>query len=460
VTVKGSGYKPTQGLYLTMCPDVPMGEFDFGYVSRTCTAGAKLISPNPSTPTMVKLNADGTFEATIELKKNDAWSSVALYTLNDHRAQGDRSQDVKVPVSFATPGEPEPVPVEGTLDNDEVEAGAAITLTGEGFSAEETFTARIVDGATLPGGTAGADGKVSYSFTVPADLEAGDYRVELTGSTSRHVVYADFSVVAAGGELPEGPIEFTHGALDWGVKEAFRTYVNGPIAHGEVTTQKPATQNPDGTVRFDAEEEGDLVVDLDAETIEADFAGGVRFYGHNGALNLTLANPRVEVEGNEGSLVVDVTSVPFAGMDPDAEPAEPVVTNDVAFAELDLTDAEVSIGDEDVTFSGVATTLTAEGAEVFGELYVAGTDMDPLTLQLGFEEIPAAQPGDEEPPVANPGDDVDGDGDTVTPVNNGSALPHTGARLELLGMGLVLMLAGAAAMLATRRRPRAGRHAA
>jgi hypothetical protein len=40
------------------------------------------------------------------------------------------------------------------------------------------------------------------------------------------------------------------GHLDWGVKQSFRNYINGPIAHGTITTSEGATKNADGTFRF------------------------------------------------------------------------------------------------------------------------------------------------------------------------------------------------------------------
>jgi hypothetical protein len=101
ITVRGSGYNPAQSLYLTTCTDVPLAEVSFAFISAGCTTGAKLISPNPRTATQVKLNADGTFETAFTVSPKSG--STAVYTIADHTAQADRSQDAKVTVTFAKP---------------------------------------------------------------------------------------------------------------------------------------------------------------------------------------------------------------------------------------------------------------------------------------------------------------------------------------------------------------------
>ncbi|TDC24180.1 hypothetical protein E1265_10445 [Streptomyces sp. 8K308] len=74
------------------------------------------------------------------------------------------------------------------------------------------------------------------------------------------------------------------GRLDWGVKESLRGYVTGPIASGDVELS-------DG-YRFPA---AGGEIDPEAAALDADFAGGVRFTGHVGALDLRFSELSIEV---------------------------------------------------------------------------------------------------------------------------------------------------------------------
>lgn len=78
-----------------------------------------------------------------------------------------------------------------------------------------------------------------------------------------------------------GPV--VDGTLNWGVKERFRSYVVGPIAHGKVETSGGATASGDG-YRF-----GRATGEVDAEknTLTAAFQGKVRFLGHETASTRT-----------------------------------------------------------------------------------------------------------------------------------------------------------------------------
>ena len=99
------------------------------------------------------------------------------------------------------------------------------------------------------------------------------------------------------------PAEETGGVLDWGIKESFRDYVEGPIADGEITMTPPATRNDDGTFRFP---DGVGVVDPDAGTAMIDLAGGVFFEGHDQSLQLWVERLRLEVSDGSGVIVADV----------------------------------------------------------------------------------------------------------------------------------------------------------
>src|SRR5690606_10044019 len=86
----------------------------------------------------------------------------------------------------------------------------------------------------------------------------------------------------------------TGGDLTWGVKESFRSYISGTIAHGSWEVSDGATyetpmfgwSNPTG--------------EIDANTGEGSisFTGLIHFTGHDGALNLQMSNPSIAFSGD------------------------------------------------------------------------------------------------------------------------------------------------------------------
>ncbi|RKN12148.1 HtaA domain-containing protein [Streptomyces radicis] len=195
----------------------------------------------------------------------------------------------------------------------------------------------------------------------------------------------------------EGPgeqaIGLTDGTLDWGVKESFRRYITGPIAHGSATAADGAEATESG-FRFTG---GTGAYDLGTHAVDTAFDGSVHFLGHDGLLDLKLSAPRVVTEGTAGTLVTDVT---IAGE----------TTEDVEFADLDLTGVAPGSGEGGaLVFADIPATLTADGAEAFSyngtPMYAEGTALDPATLTVTPET-----PGGEDPDGDDPdGDDPDGD---------------------------------------------------
>ncbi len=165
------------------------------------------------------------------------------------------------------------------------------------------------------------------------------------------------------------PIET--GTLDWGVKASFRSYITGPIAHGSATPSSGATANADGTYRFPLD---DGTLD-GPEEIDADFGGQVRFSGHDGALDLTLSDPRVVIDGDEGVLVVDAASKSLST-------GQTTTFDDVTFADLDLFGVTPTADGEQVVLAGIPAVLATAGAPAFADFYEAGAPLDALTLRL------------------------------------------------------------------------------
>jgi hypothetical protein len=148
--------------------------------------------------------------------------------------------------------------------------------------------------------------------------------------------------------------QVTGATLDWGFKESFRSYISGSIANGEWTVADGATyETPsfgwvDGTGTYD-EATG---------TGQIAFTGSIRFTGHDGLLDTTVANPVIRYDGpGEATLLLDVSGVTQEGAE--------VSQEGIDFVTIDL-----ATGD---------TALTSAGAAAFGT-YETGEAFDPVAI--------------------------------------------------------------------------------
>jgi hypothetical protein len=190
-----------------------------------------------------------------------------------------------------------------------------------------------------------------------------------TTSTSTTVAPSSTTTSTTSTTVPDAGQAIEAGSLDWGVKASFRTYIAGPVANGSVTPSAGAIGNADGTFRFPL---GDGTFD-DVDHLAAAFAGSVRFAGHDGALDVTFANPRVTIDGDDGALVVDVLN---GGQR----------TDGVALAALDLAGVTATRDGDDLVLAGIPATLSSTGAPSFGGFYQAGDALDPLTMVLAVDD--------------------------------------------------------------------------
>lgn len=169
------------------------------------------------------------------------------------------------------------------------------------------------------------------------------------------------------------------GNLDWGVKERFRAYVVGPIAHGKVELSAGAKNSGD-IYRFP---KAKGTFDAKKQSLSASFDGGVRFLGHltdgEYVLDLKLSGFEVKVNGTQGSLIADVsTKVRKTG--------ETVNLNDLKLATVAIPAGGLKAQNNVVKLSGAATTLTADGAKAFEGMYPAGESLDGLNLAVSLTE--------------------------------------------------------------------------
>ncbi|WP_203416733.1 HtaA domain-containing protein [Jiangella ureilytica] len=401
VEVTGSGFAPQRAIEVVQAVRVEGADPSTwpaaaGSARVMTTAGGEFIVPARLTAVTSRFVPDGGGDV------YDCKVVECVLLATDFGNPGDRSQDAWAPIAFDDAERPAP---SATLDTAEFPAeGGATHVHGTGFIAgdhvlvvQTTALGDVSDPRELPRNPAGTsqlvpgegDGAwalrldgIAPTFTAQdgstVDCRQVECTVALFPSGRADLAQSVFVPITFAGEEP--PVGDSH--LDWGVKASFRNYVTGPIAHGAIEVRDPATQNEDGTFRFN-----DGTGTGDASAAELGFAGEVHFSGHDlGAgplLELTITDPRVEVAGSGGTLVADVVSKSLASGDL-------VTYDDVELAELDFTDHPVTVTDGVAAASDVPATLTADGVAAFADFYPAGTELDAVTFTVALEDEPPA----------------------------------------------------------------------
>ncbi|MFC8126349.1 HtaA domain-containing protein [Streptomyces sp. NPDC057302] len=183
------------------------------------------------------------------------------------------------------------------------------------------------------------------------------------------------------GKAKAGRIE--DAAVDWGVRRTFREYVTGSIAKGEWKLSAGA-QDGGALFRFP---QGEGTYDKKKQTLDADFAGAVRFTGEHG-LDLALSKVAVEVKDGKGTLSADVRSK--GSESKGSKDGKGVTLKNAPL--ITFAAEELKPKDGLVSLTEVPSKLTADGAKAFGGMYKAGSAMDPLSLAVGLDadaELPA-----------------------------------------------------------------------
>ncbi|WND37895.1 HtaA domain-containing protein [Streptomyces sp. BB1-1-1] len=235
------------------------------------------------------------------------------------------------------------------------------------------------------------------------------------------------------GATKEGAIE--DGAADWGVRRTFREYVTGDIADGKWALTAGA-QDGGALFRFPGGEgtyeDGDLT---------AAFEGAVHFTGAHG-LDLSLSAVRATVEDGKGTLYADVAGPGLTGE------KVPLVT---------FTAEGLKPADGLVKITEAPAKLTARGAEAFGGMYRAGTEMDPVSLAVALTadaELPAlpdlgTAPTTSASPQPERTTGPETSADPVASAADGGDFP---ALPVSLAAGALLLVAAALVAVAVRRR--------
>lgn len=171
------------------------------------------------------------------------------------------------------------------------------------------------------------------------------------------------------------------GSFEWGVRESFRKYVVGPIAGGSITVTKPAAGKDVFTF---PQVKNTWNPETQRGTIS--YAGSVNFRGHEGVLDLDLANPIVNVKTASSAEL----QVPYDGK---------ILT--IATIDLKASGAtKHTRSDGSIRFANTVVKLTEAGAETYFEGYVQQDyELDPLSFTVGADSK-TAKPVD--PPTKKP----------------------------------------------------------
>lgn len=172
-------------------------------------------------------------------------------------------------------------------------------------------------------------------------------------------------LVVASSPSPASAEEVTisDGTVTWGVRTSWRNYA-GP---GELS--EGLTANAKGEYQWKVESG---TFDDETRRLELQTSGKVRWDLHDGALDLTLSDLLLVIDGDEPQIFADVQSK-------SESTGEMIDYGVVALADVDLTGGDVEVADGTTTWSPLDTRLTQEGGEAFSGHYGSGALFDPVS---------------------------------------------------------------------------------
>ncbi|WP_394939130.1 HtaA domain-containing protein [Psychromicrobium sp. YIM B11713] len=341
VTVTGSGFSTSPGIYLALGEQGLAGLYEGFGIGKITMANTVFLAPGLSDGSTAQgrtapMNADGSFSVKIQVpaKAATAW---AVYTSKAHgQGMSDKSQNtvtnLKYTTATTTP-KPTPTPQPNVTPRPSTPAKPVVR--------PEVKTPAVAPSAQEP--------KAAAACTVR---------------------------------------QIASGNLQWGLKSSFRSYIRSGIAKGNWTLDA-ASYNGNAFV-FNA---SSGVYDPASKTGNYAFSGSVHFTGHGGVLDLQLSKLRIsQTSATTGVLIADVLSSDMSGKKSQHAGVE--------FATLNLSGLAAS--NDSLRAAAAPATLTAAGATAFAGFYSAGTVLDPVSLsvQLGAAADCKALGID---PAANPG---------------------------------------------------------
>lgn len=431
VTVTGSGFSPlSPGVYVGLAASGASG-FYSATGAETVWVSSTNVDGTSGAGRTGKMTAEGTFSVTYAIPApSTATPAYSIYVSKAH-GQGfsDPSQNAIAAISYAAPpalGTPTITVSKTTGLN---VAGEKITVTGSGFdprgaetngtrpplagkfagayvifgkfldtwkpsesapsSARKSLEQKWVispddfggKGLTADDGAVAInpDGTFSIEFTVAetdaSKALAGNYGIySYQGSGGTFAAFETYTPLSFAGlvvppvvppVVAPTPEVVAAGSFTWGVKSSFRSYITS-IAKGAITTTGAGSVS--GLYRFGQAAGGSFTAASGVGT--SNYSGSVRFTGHDGALDVTIANPVVRVDSaSSATLFVTVNGAR------------------VAMASLNLSAASKTVNNGAVSYSNAPATLLASGTSVFAyqgsAFYPAGTALDAVSFTIG-----------------------------------------------------------------------------
>ena len=345
---------------------------------------------------------DGTFTATLTADEATTPLEGGAYGVYTYGAGGvsNAAQELFAPVPFA---QPEPTPtLEASVIDVSQTGGASIRVTGENLGAAAGAYAAVIEKGTEADVTASggyvafatpfpaiADGTTAFTLVAPtakldrtAQYEVLVWRLHSMPDSTTIIARTDVPLTAqdwatlfpavtppvdpqppVGPQPPAGPVltPADAGSLRWAISSSFASYVTGGIAKGSIAVANGATR---GAGQFQFGQATGSSYDPATGTGTVSYAGSVRYTGHAGLLDVTVANPQVRITSpSSASLFVSSGG------------------SQVIFATLDLAAGARSTSGAAVTYSDVPATLTSAGrSQVFQGF---DTTLDALTFTVG-----------------------------------------------------------------------------
>jgi hypothetical protein len=341
---------------------------------------------------------DGSFRTTVTVTESTTPPAGGRYGVYTYAAGGvtNAAQELTVPVTLTPPPSIDvSVPTVSRTD------GASIRVVGQDFADITGAYAAVIEKGTESSVTA-SGGFVAFGYWMtPGAITGGAFDKSLVAATDKldrtkqyevivwrghsnptaETIYARADVPISAsqwdilfpGTTPEEPEEpglpptpvaptapVSGGSLLWGISSSFADYVTGSIAHGSITVSGGATRSG-GLFQFGQVAGSTFDPTTGVGTVS--YGGGVRFTGHGGLLDLSLANPEFRFT-SPASAQLWVTSN----------------GSRMQLATVNVGVAARSVSGGAVTFSGAPVILTSAGSALFQGRY---GNLDPITLTIG-----------------------------------------------------------------------------
>ncbi len=249
----------------------------------------------------------------------------------------------------------------GIVPGDRITATATVSPAGAAGTVEI-----LLDGAVIGSGPAGTPLAVA-SGALAAGAHAFSARFVPADATAFAASSSPELVVEAVSPVPGA------GSFTWGGYSEFHQYITGPIARGSITASSGAARSAGGFT-WPQTQGGSYDSATGLGTVH--YRGALRFTGHNGALDITFANPVIRIDSAASATLLATTN-----------------GSQVAFASLDLAAAIRSVeADGSVRYTSVPVRLLAGGAAFYDGRYPVGTLLNPASFVIGSASTAADAP--------------------------------------------------------------------